>query len=464
MSKKDKLVTKEGTRNSKSAGSSELELKGNQKNSTAVPKLRFPEFRRKWEIEQLGNMYSFKTTNSFSRENLNYEAGEVKNIHYGDIHTKLATLFDITREKVPYVNPSISIEKVNSDCYCIEGDMVFADASEDLKDIGKSIEIVNLNNEKVLSGLHTLLARQKELKLTIGFGGYLFTSQNVRVQIQNEAQGSKVLGISATRLSRINICYPKQKEEQQKIASCLSSLDELIAAHSQKLEALKVHKKGLMKQLFPAEGENVPKLRFPEFKDSGEWVERKLGEVAIFLKGKGISKSDINSNGSLSCIRYGELYTHYAEVIDEVLSSTNKSADDLIISKANDVIIPSSGETKEDIATASCVLKSGIALGGDLNIIRSDINGIYLSYHLSYSKKESIAKLAQGNSVVHLYSSQLKGLAINFPEKIEEQQKIASSLYSLDKLISTQTQKIETLKAHKKGLMQQLFPAANPLD
>lgn len=141
-----------------------------------VPELRFPDFRcnGEWETELMDELYVFKATNSYSRDMLNYKKGSVKNIHYGDIHTRFSTLFDIQNENVPFINPSESIEKIKADCYCIEGDMVFADASEDLSDVGKSIEIVNVNNERLLSGQHTLLARQKENKLVLGFGGYLF--------------------------------------------------------------------------------------------------------------------------------------------------------------------------------------------------------------------------------------------------------------------------------------------------
>ncbi|WP_020607689.1 restriction endonuclease subunit S [Spirosoma spitsbergense] len=114
----------------------------------------FPE----WEEKRLGELYSFKSTNSYSREKLNYEVGEVKNIHYGDIHTKFKTLFNTAEEYVPYLNPDISVERVTDENYCKEGDMIFADASEDINDVGKSIEIVNLNGDKVLSGLHTILA------------------------------------------------------------------------------------------------------------------------------------------------------------------------------------------------------------------------------------------------------------------------------------------------------------------
>lgn len=219
-----------------------------------LPKLRFPEFREtgEWEERPLGEVFSFKTTNSYSRDMLNYEKGSVKNLHYGDIHTKFSTLFDIEVEDVPFINLSVSLEKIKPDSYCVEGDIVFADASEDLDDIGKCIEIVNLNNEKLLSGLHTLLARQREEKLKIGFGAYLFNSNKVRAQIKKESQGAKVLGISAGRLAGIQISFPSDKKEQQKIADCLSSIDELITFEAKKFDTLKSHKKGLMQQLFPA--------------------------------------------------------------------------------------------------------------------------------------------------------------------------------------------------------------------
>src|SRR5690606_11441069 len=121
-------------------------------------------------------------------------------------------------------------------------------------------------------------------------------------------------------------------------AACLSSLDEVIAAHSQKLELLKEHKKGLMQHLFPQVNEKVPKYRFKEFDKDGKWMEKTLEEVAEFSKGKGISKSDIVENGTLPCIRYGQLYTYYKETINDVISYTNVPAKDLVLSQVNDVI------------------------------------------------------------------------------------------------------------------------------
>jgi type I restriction enzyme, S subunit len=201
----------------------------------------------------------------------------------------------------------------------------------------------------------------------------------------------------------------------------------------------------------------VPKLRFPEFRVEPKWHQQELRNIAVILKGKGISKADIDPNGSQECIRYGELYTRYGETIKEAASRTKVSSSELFLSKPDDVIIPSSGETKIDIAKASCVLAGGIALGGDLNVIRSKINGTFLSYYLNGPKRQDIAKVAQGDTVVHLYPHQLEALLIAVPSPAE-QQKIAECLSSLDELIAARTRKVDALKTHKKGLMQQLFP------
>jgi type I restriction enzyme, S subunit len=198
----------------------------------------------------------------------------------------------------------------------------------------------------------------------------------------------------------------------------------------------------------------TPKLRFPEF--SGDWEEKKLGDIAAFSKGKGISKSDIDDYGSLECIRYGELYTSYNELIKDIHSKTNIAKENVNLSQIGDVLIPSSGETAIDLATASCVLKNGVAIGGDLNIIRSDIDGVFNAYYLNNSKKNSIARLSQGSSVIHLYSNHLKELKLNLPTKLE-QQKIATFLTSVDTKIEQLSNKQELLGEYKKGLIQKIF-------
>ncbi|MDF0706249.1 MULTISPECIES: restriction endonuclease subunit S [Flagellimonas] len=202
------------------------------------------------------------------------------------------------------------------------------------------------------------------------------------------------------------------------------------------------------------EQKRVPKLRFTEFSEN--WNGVLFGDIAAFTKGKNISKSDIVDDGQTECIRYGELYTDYNEIIEEIVSKTNLPKDELVLSKINDVIIPSSGETQLDIATASCVLKNDVALGGDLNIVRTKQDGLFISYYLNSAKKKDIASLAQGNSVVHLYNHQLKGLKLNLPNLVE-QQKIATFLATVDKKIAQLHQKKRLLEDYRKGVMQQIF-------
>ncbi|UKJ09191.1 restriction endonuclease subunit S [Solitalea lacus] len=422
-----------------------------------VPKLRFPEFKEEGcNIESFGELYTFKVTNSFSRDNLNYESGKVKNIHYGDIHTKFSTLFDITKEKVPFINPSISIEKIQEENYCIEGDIIFADASEDLQDVGKSIEIVNLNNEKLLSGLHTLLARQKEPKLIVGFGGHLFRSGAVRAQIQREAQGAKVLGISGTRLSNIKIGYPNNKLEQQKIRDCLSSLDQLLSAESQKLDVLKAHKKGLMQQLFPAEGETVPKFRFPEFKDNGDWEETTLSQVANYENGKA-HEQDIVETGD-----YVVVNSKFISSDGEERKFTNTA---FCLARKGDILMVLS-DVPNGKAIAKCFLLDADELytvnQRICRIIPFNVNNVLLYYILN--RNPHFLAFDDGVKQTNLRKEDVLNCPMLIPKDPIEQQKIAECLAALDALITAQAEQIGQLKQHKKGLMQQLFPNLNDIN
>ncbi|MHA6728414.1 restriction endonuclease subunit S, partial [Chryseobacterium sp. A301] len=202
-----------------------------------------------WQTKKLGEIIDFKVTNSFSRENLNYESGAVKNIHYGDIHTKFQTLFNIINEIVPFINEEINLQRISAENYCREGDIIFADASEDLNDVGKSIEVVNVNGEKLLSGLHTLLARPKENIFHLGFNGYLFKTNQVRTQIQKESQGSKVLSINVGRISKIELSFPDLKE-QERITAFLSLLDDRIFTQNKIIKELKLLKNTIRYQLY----------------------------------------------------------------------------------------------------------------------------------------------------------------------------------------------------------------------
>ncbi len=397
-------------------------MKNNPKKSLQ-PKMRFPEFRDvgDWEEKRLGDVAN-KTASKITLNGLENNIGIYPVYGASGIIAKIAE-YSCDDEHVGIIKDGSGVGRV----------------------------ILCPPKSSIIGTLDSIKANKENFTKFIY---YWLTQAPLHLYVI----GGAIPHIYFKDYSKIRFERPSIKE-QQKIADCLSSLDELIEAEDQKLETLSTYKKGLMQQLFPQAGETTPQLRFPEFRNATEWEPKKIGDedFASLHKGKGISKADIFKDGETPCIRYGELYTNYGEVIFEVFSKTNCQTSSLFFSKKNDVIIPASGETKIDIATASCLMLDGVALGGDLNVIRSNHNGVFLSYYLNGTLKNKIAKVAQGDSVVHLYLSQLSKLEIFLP-KLPEQKRIADFLSSIDDLITSQTKKLESLRLHKKGLMQQLFP------
>ena len=207
---------------------------------------------------------------------------------------------------------------------------------------------------------------------------------------------------------------------------------------------------------------NVPPLRFPEFTE--EWKAEQLDNIATLSKGIGISKEQLSEDGE-PCILYGELYTKYkSEIIKQVESKTDINGSKLKRSKANDVIIPCSGETAVDIATARCVPFDNILFGGDLNVISlHQYDGAFMSYQLNGKRKYDIARVAQGVSIVHLYGEHLKAIKTYNPT-LPEQQKIAKLLSLLDDRIATQNKIIEDLKKLKSAISKHLFARKDLLE
>jgi len=198
----------------------------------------------------------------------------------------------------------------------------------------------------------------------------------------------------------------------------------------------------------------VPELRFPEFTDT--WKTDLIGNIGSFTKGAGLSKADITENGT-PFILYGELYTTYGDVIYDIKRKTNKAVSEECYSKVGDVIIPTSGETPEEIATSACVMIPDVILAGDLNILRSsNIDGRFLSYLINHVANKSIAKIAQGKSVVHIQAKEISKIAINFPSSAE-QLRIVNLLELLDAKISKQEDLIKGLKLYKRGVENTLF-------
>lgn len=206
----------------------------------------------------------------------------------------------------------------------------------------------------------------------------------------------------------------------------------------------------------------VPELRFDGF--DGEWEEKKLSKIAKFSKGKGYSKNDL-SNGKYPIYLYGQMYTNYKSQINEIETYTDSIKVNSILSKGNEVLIPSSGETAEDLARASHINISNVLLGGDLNIIEpiDGVNSHFLALELSNgSVKRSLSKKAQGKSVVHLYNSDIKNQKINYT-RFEEQEKIGDLFRKLDDLIEIQEAKVSKMEDFKKSMLQKMFPKKGDL-
>lgn len=208
---------------------------------------------------------------------------------------------------------------------------------------------------------------------------------------------------------------------------------------------------------------NAPKRRFKEFENAEAWEQRKLHKIADFSKGRGYSKNDLVEDGT-PIILYGRLYTKYQTVISEVdtfVEGNNGS----VYSTGIEVVVPASGETAEDIARATAVVKSGILLGGDLNIIypNDDLSPIFLALSISNGKqRKELSKRAQGKSVVHLHNSDLKEVPILFPSK-KEQITISSFFTAIDNLVTLHKCKLEKMKALKKAYLTDMFPAEGGL-
>lgn len=404
------------------------------------PKLRFPEFEDDLEERTLGELMEFKNGINASKEQ--YGSG-VKFVNVLDILSNDYITYDRIIGRVDIVEETIEKYAVNY------GDVLFQRSSETREEVGTANVYLDEENTATFGGF--VIRGKKIGEYNPVYLNELLRTDSVRDSITSRSGGSTRYNVGQNILASVSVRLPTLNE-QAKIANFLSALDEKIQKLTKKQTLLDQYKKGVMQRMFSQ------KTRFKDEQgqDFPDWEEKRLGDIAKFLKGKGISKADIIKNGKSECIRYGELYTHYHETIRDVISRTDTDPSNLVFSKKNDVIIPSSGETRLDIAKASCVLKEGIALGGDLNILRTKNNGVFLSYYLNFGKKQEIAALAQGVSVVHLYSSQLATLALHIPT-IGEQKKIADFLTMLDEKINDSTKQIEFAQTYKKGLLQKMF-------
>ena len=243
--------------------------------------------------------------------------------------------------------------------------------------------------------------------------------------------------------------------EQSRLGDFFNNLDSLITLHQRKYDKLCTVKKSMLDKMFPKPGETEPEIRFEGFTDP--WEQRKLGELCTFSKGHGYSKADIRDAGT-PLILYGRLYTQYESRIEDV-DTFAVEQDGSLLSKGNEVIVPASGETAEDIAVAASVRRSGIILGGDLNVVTpaSKLDPDYIALAITHSKAhDDLAKRAQGKSVVHVHGNDIAEVEVSYPSE-SEQKRIAAVVLNLDSLITLHQRKLELLRNIKKSLLDRMF-------
>ena len=308
----------------------------------------------------------------------------------------------------------------------------------------------NMFSKGIVSPLYTVFTVQDEILAK--FLAYFFKTivwQNQVKSVANYGARYDRINITDNAFFSLKILLPPL-DEQEKIAEILSTWDEAINLTINLIESKKQFKKALMQNLLTA------KVRFPEFKD--EWIEVTIGELFEFKKGQGLSKEMLDTNGKFECVLYGELYTTYDEIIENVKSRTNFQGS--IKSKFDDILIPSSTTTGSiDIAIAAVILKNDVLLGGDINILRKKRNNIYgkfVAYCITNIKNKELSSYAQGTTIIHLYAKDFKDMKIKLPN-LKEQQKIAEVLTACDDEINLLNLKLENLKKQKQGLMQKLL-------
>jgi len=273
-------------------------------------------------------------------------------------------------------------------------------------------------------------------------------SRHVRTNLLRKIGGSTVGHAKVDDIRFLQLPLPPLPE-QRAIAEALSDTDALIHSLDQLIAKKRDIKQAAMQQLLTG------KLRLPGF--SGQWDEKKLGDVAFFYKGKGLPKSALTPNGKEQCIHYGELFTRYPATIAEIFSRTDASGI-FFRSVINDVLMPTSDVTPRGLAKASCLQIGGVILGGDILVIRSDaevLNGSYLSYLIRY-KGEQVLQLVSGSTVYHLYGADMKKFTFSMPPLVE-QEAIVDVFSNMDAELTAMEQRREKTQLLKQGMMQELL-------
>lgn len=396
-----------------------------------IPELRFPEFKNEpeWEENSLGKCL-------LKHPDYGVNAAAVP------FSEKLPTYLRITDISVDgyYLsNEKVSVDiDATSDNYLEDGDIVLARTGAS---VGKSYKYRKEDGALVFAGFLIRVKPDKK-KLNSDLLFHFFSTEKYWNWVNITSARSGQPGINGNEYANLPIPIPSTLAEQQKIADCLSSLNNLITAQSKKVEALKEHKKGLMQQLFPKDGEKVPKLRFPEFENEPEWEEKIVDDVVNRYDNLRVPVSAINRIA-------GKTPYYGANGIQGYVSGYTHDGEFILIAE----------DGANDLKNYPIQYVNGkIWVNNHAHVLQAKKNIAYNRFLKFAISKINIEPFLVGGGRAKLNANIMMKLKIKIP-KPKEQQRIADFLSSIDELITSSAKKIEALKEHKKGLMQKLFPS-----
>ena len=302
------------------------------------------------------------------------------------------------------------------------------------------------NEAGIVSPAYTIL-RCKRPHSSLFYDAYFHTDEFINHNLSKSVEGirdGRQISYEAFKWLGIPYCEPT---EQEKISNLFAALNERIAKQRDLIEALKKYKRGVVRTLLSPKHCSIKNVK---------WTTSRIGDIGTFIKGAPLSKADISLEGT-PFILYGELYTTYSEVISNVVRKTQASVDKQYYSQIGDVIIPTSGETPEEISTASCVMLPDIILAGDLNIYRcTQVDGRIMSYILNHVVNDRIARIAQGKSIVHVQAAEISKIEITYPDSFS-QKTIIAILAAISDRIDQSNAELRLLYELRKALLQKLF-------
>ena len=385
-----------------------------------------------WKKIRFDGFFDMLPTNTLSRDKLNNQRGEYQNIHYGDVLIKYPYCLDCNNNEIPYINDGVKFNTAEVK----DGDVIFADTAED-DTVGKCVEVLNVGDRKIVSGLHTYFCRPRH-KLALGYLGYYLNSNHFHNQLLPYIAGSKVSSVNRTSIARTFISYPADLSTQRRIAAILASADKVIAATQNTIAKYKQIKQGMMEELLkPKEG----------------WKMVKLGEVGEIVTGLTYSPSNVCQEGVL-VLRSSNIQDDNLCFEDNVYVDV-ESFNPVI---ENDILICVRNGSRALIGKTARITKEveGCAFGAFMMVYRSTYNDFLYHFFKSDMFFSQVSRNI-GATINSINGSDLKNMDVYMPSDIIEQHRIASILSGIDAKIAAEEKVLEKYEKVKKGLMERLL-------